>query len=555
MNGAQSTPSRTERATPKEIALAFCIGWAVLVLCQYRAGSFIADYNGFADEPGHVVTGAMVGEFLAQGDYTRPMDFASRYYAHYPKVGMGRWPPGFYAAQAVWTSVCGRGKVSLFLFLSALSAGVGALIYCGVRKLAGVWAATASVLAWCLAPKTIFTVTTVLAEPQLALLCAGAIGAYSAYLDRTRPLAAMAFAAFAAAAFLTKGAGASLALVPPVAILSLRRARLFLRLEFWIPALIVCGAAGVWYGPMLKVVLKRVLLYPHTLTQLERAGLWIDLLGAPLMLAALFGWATQFLFPAVRRTLDPKIAAAGAFVFAGAVFHQLVPESQEARHLAHVSPFAVGFAFVGWDSLLRRLDAPHRLRPVATVLLLVIGVASSFRLDVKPATPYSQVAEDLLADPALVDSAILVSSQQHVEGLLIAELAQRRPDPDWMVLRSGKQLARQGPNGFPYIAAYRSATEVAKAMLEVPVAVIVLEDSSPDPNRGEHHRQLLEVVTAPHSPWKLQKSYVGNPGALVYRLDSESLARRNPVMVEIGLTGRYVEIPPTSSIAERPDDL
>ncbi|MGB6075548.1 MAG: hypothetical protein WBG29_07920, partial [Candidatus Acidiferrales bacterium] len=83
--------------------------WLILlvpVLClQWYDHAFLGEFGGYPDEPAHYVTGLMFHDYFASLHYFSPLQFAENYYVHYPKVGIGHWPPVFYLLQAFWTLI------------------------------------------------------------------------------------------------------------------------------------------------------------------------------------------------------------------------------------------------------------------------------------------------------------------------------------------------------------------------------------------------------------------------------------------------------------------
>lgn len=70
---------------------------AVTLVCavvsrNIRTGEF--DYN--VDEAQHAVTGLFVADFFRDHPFRHPVQYAFRYYAQYPAVGIVHWPPLFY---------------------------------------------------------------------------------------------------------------------------------------------------------------------------------------------------------------------------------------------------------------------------------------------------------------------------------------------------------------------------------------------------------------------------------------------------------------------------
>jgi hypothetical protein len=73
-----------------------------------------------ADEPAHVVSSLLVHDYLTQGLGQNPLNFARSYYAHFPKVAIGRWPPLFHGTEALWMLVFGRSKRAMLAWLTVL---------------------------------------------------------------------------------------------------------------------------------------------------------------------------------------------------------------------------------------------------------------------------------------------------------------------------------------------------------------------------------------------------------------------------------------------------
>jgi hypothetical protein len=76
------------------------------VFLQWRSGAYTADLASNEDEAAHAVSSLLVHDYLARPFRppakpmpAHPMRFAERYYAHYPKLAIGHWPPFLYATE------------------------------------------------------------------------------------------------------------------------------------------------------------------------------------------------------------------------------------------------------------------------------------------------------------------------------------------------------------------------------------------------------------------------------------------------------------------------
>src|ERR1022692_1569416 len=87
--------------------------WMLAALLQWKAGAFAVELSGNPDESAHYITGLMIRDYIASGQFTSPMTYAEHYYAHYPKIAFGMWPPFFHITEALWTLIFSPGKVSV----------------------------------------------------------------------------------------------------------------------------------------------------------------------------------------------------------------------------------------------------------------------------------------------------------------------------------------------------------------------------------------------------------------------------------------------------------
>src|SRR5271154_3145026 len=69
---------------------------AMVVFFQWASDSRHSELGSHPDEAAHFVTGLMVRDYIASGMHGNPLTFANNYYQHYPKIGLGIWPPFFY---------------------------------------------------------------------------------------------------------------------------------------------------------------------------------------------------------------------------------------------------------------------------------------------------------------------------------------------------------------------------------------------------------------------------------------------------------------------------
>lgn len=79
----------------KRLTFWFLAFFLVAVVLQVANGSYGADVGWECDAASHYMNGLLIRDYLAQGAPSSPMSYAMNYYGHYPKVGIGQWPPLF----------------------------------------------------------------------------------------------------------------------------------------------------------------------------------------------------------------------------------------------------------------------------------------------------------------------------------------------------------------------------------------------------------------------------------------------------------------------------
>ena len=179
-------------------------GSVVLVLVfaarDIRVGEF--DYN--VDEAQHAVTGLFVADAFRDLPIRHPVQYAYRYYAQYPAVGILHWPPLFYVFEGLSFLVLGPSVVSarLTVLLFCLL-----LLYQWFRLVeenldsytAGICTAVLGLLPMAL----LFEKSVMLEIPSLALSVA-AIRHWIAYLERHQKRSLYLSALWLSAALLCK---------------------------------------------------------------------------------------------------------------------------------------------------------------------------------------------------------------------------------------------------------------------------------------------------------------------------------------------------------------
>lgn len=499
---------------------------------QWRNSAYEAELGSRPDEAAHYVTGLMVRDYMAALAPGPPMVYAEQYYIHYPKIGIGHWPPVFYVVEAVWMLVFSESHVSMMLLMATCAAALGTLA--GVTaaheygRTAGIMAGVAVVLVfWCQNLARIVT-----PDLLVALLILGAGLVYARYLRSPTWRLSVAFGLVASLACMTKGTGFVLAFVPPLGALMTRRLSLLKDPRFWLPAGIVGVLCTPWY-----------LLAPsgmHTAAYSGRAmfltaplftavGTWVQLarhMGGPLTaLAALGVPVVVFRRGRNRVRLEWVVMVALVAGYWGLCI-AVAPARDPKNLIVCAAPMvllaAAAIAWLNSRGPIQRL--PPRIR--AALLMAVVagfGIHQSSRPEPFERRGYEELARDLLSNPSHEDSAVLISADGAGEGAMVVQVAMREERPGSYLLRGSKVLGKSGWFGENRQLRYGSAAEVMEFLESVPVTTVVLDSTGPPV--ASYHDQLQQAIRENPDRWQLVARYPKRPPAnaaeanlVVYRM-------------------------------------
>ncbi|HYW48635.1 MAG TPA: glycosyltransferase family 39 protein [Bryobacteraceae bacterium] len=529
----------------RRVACCFLAFFVFAVCLQWRDGAFRAEFSG-SDEAAHFVTSLMVHDYVAASMPGSPVKFAQDYYARYPKVAFGIWPPLFHLSQAAWMLALSPSRASVLILMAMWAAILAAGCFLAVRSRFGFFAGALLGIVLISLPEIQAAANTVMADLMMSCFIFGAAFYFGRYLDSAKTRDALLFGLLSATAILVKYNALSLALVPPFAMLLARRFDPLRRRSFWLPALVVLLLCGPWYLYNRQLVryamdpVPGIADIPRAM-QVNLAAL-IALTGAPLFLLAVLG-AFAKLRPASRETARAGVwPAAASLILALWFFHSVLYPSTEGRYLLAAAPALLLFAAAGCQEAARWLAPRLSLRqaPFFAVLVsacMVYG-AVTFRIRTKESYGISEVAGKLFRDSGDAQDLFLVSGSPETEGMLISEMALRDRNGRHCVLRASKVLARSTWMGGNYEVLYQTPEQIAQFLRELPLKAIVF-DRSRQYNRP-HHRLLEQALAAEPALWAPQQ--MGNLEMVqVYR-------RTEPVPATAG-TAVYLDLSRTLGLS------
>ncbi|HEX4085482.1 MAG TPA: glycosyltransferase family 39 protein [Chthoniobacteraceae bacterium] len=511
---ASRTSIDAERRPPSwGLILLYLIVLASGMLFHFASGSESSELGSHPDEAAHFVTGLMVRDYLASGFHESPLRYADEYYRHYPKIGLGIWPPVFYLAQALWAAVFHGGVATILRMVLALGVALAMVMGWWLWRVFGwVEAFTGAVLLTAL-PLVQQYSNMVMAETLVALLMFGAVCYFARYLEGAEWSGAIGFGICGGLAIMTKGTGLALALVPLLAILFTRRFALLKRPSLWVAALIVAVIAGPWTwhfrnqgrggweepNPSLHFTTMALGYYAREICVA---------LGWMLVAAAALGVIFLFL-PRRPKQQKPAIAVCSlSLVIAVWIFQCLTPVGLEARHLMPAMPALIVLAMAGLHGLGRCTTVRG---VIAAGMLAIFFLAPDLPHSPAPEPGYGSIGNasalspfriprkqwggfELLAEAALAggQGPILVASDARGEGMFIADVAINDPHrPSYIVERASKLLASSTWSGSGYQSFYQTPGQVLAALEKEKIRYLVTDSSVAHPSE---HERLLEKI-------------------------------------------------------------
>lgn len=452
---------------------------------QWHSGAYSSDVSGNPDEAAHVVSGLMVHDYLAHFFVPRmaswpsnPRTYAEAYYAHFPKVAIGHWPPLFYVVQAIWMFAFGRTKTALLALMLVTMAAAACLLMHLARSICGEFAAFVFTLAFLLLPIAQQSLYTVMPDALLALLSIALMIACGNALEGKQRWW-IACWVLIVAAISVHLRGAALFPVPWIAMVLARRRELFKQRILWIATALTLCVAAPW------------LLFTHQAGSLRFASVldaavsfpthafWC--LGPILFVLCVAG---AILAPYRKQ---PRWAAVTGMLLGTWVFSSLAIVPWDDRYFVCALPASIVLATLGLRSLAiaanKILGGPLQVAVfVPTVLVAAVSVVQAFPLERKQNLAYEPLVARILASPEGIDPVYLIAGDALHEGDFIASVAFQDPAVDHIVVRSTKALAVTDWGMNSYRPRFQSSAEMAAALNKSWVSLVVIQQDCPRPD-------------------------------------------------------------------------
>ena len=483
---------------------------------QVRFGFYSSDLGADPDEPAHAVTSLMVRDYLTTALGQNPLRFAEAYYARYPKVALGHYPPLYYLMAGVWLlpfrSWAALGVLQAFQ-IGLLAATTTALLTARLSLIA----TSFLVIGWSLLPYQQKLSLMIMSDLQVALLCLWSALAWLQFMQSQDLKWSLAFGFLASAAILTKGSAWSLALLPGLCALLTGDWKLLVNLRTWAAVLPVALFALPWQlwssritergmtgMTPLQHLQEAIPFYAETLPRVIGLPLAALLLGA--LMVRIAGMAKGRWMPPLHAVLWSLMLATLAVVLlipAGFTSRYLMPLFYPVLALAALE----GLTFTRWVA--ERFKVSGRALPFASVLAIAIltfaGQPAFFE---KHVIGFDQAFQSIATLSAKdTDLRLLALSDARGEGALVAAAAFDSPSPDQQVsmLRGSKELSDQDWMGRGFKLRAQSPQEVLQLLQKRQVDWVLLDTTLPDDRQTSVHSLVAQALNQAGSGWLLNQ--------------------------------------------------
>ncbi len=519
----------------------FALLLAIVLALQWKSGAWRAEFGiQQPDEPAHYVTGLMIHDWVRAG-FPSPLPFAKNFYAHYPKVALGWWPPLFHAIEAGWMLVFGTSRGSVMMLMALIAAGLAFAVFLAARR--EFTTLSAVFIAALLLSSHIIQggASMIMLDTLVAVGCWGAALGMARFTETSSRRDFWLMLGFGAVALMAKGNALCLGLTLPLIPLLLRRPEALLRRRFWLAgAALVAVAAPFEYLTMhfhqAEHFSASWAFAMRALTAYSTAmALWFG----PLLTAfGVIGIVHKLVLAFLRKSVEPLWAASGALIVGAMVFHCITPFGPDERYITLAAAPLVLFIAAGVRWTAGLLPLPQRARvPALAAVLGALYLAFVFQTPRKPWFGYGEAASYITRTPEWRNSLILDSSPGVGEGPFIAEMAMRGPRMGQGILRGRKMLSSSTWNGQFYKPYYPTAEETQAYLEKIAVDLLVV-DSLSSPAPAEHHRVLREALARFPDRWQLVGTFPQHAspeaagfGIQVYRRAGALRGARPPIHI------------------------
>jgi hypothetical protein len=488
--------------------LVFLLALVALGLAMTLLHALDSGLSG-SDEGSHFLNGYLIWSYLTEALGRNPLAYATDFYAHYPKISIGHWPPLYYVFLGALFFVLPHVPMAFLIVNLVVSATPALIVGRWLLPILGrPWALLGGLL--CIAlPISLANSSRLMLDQALAAICMLAAALWSTY-SRQRSLSwALGFALVAAAAILTKGNGWLLVMFVPIHVALTGRWSLLWRPATSVAAALALALVGAWTVATYKISSDGFNY---------RWGLDYFALALPTFLRALYAnlgplgtalamigiWSS--LTARDRADLQELGRTGLALVLATLFFHAVAPVDLDPRYMTSaVFPLAIFMTIGVWRLAQRLRWASARPGLVVAVALMALSIPSVQLLRQRPARVdlgMAEAAQWVSDQPAGI--VVVVDGNPGVEGSLISEVALRDRTRQHYVVRSSQLLARSDFMGRTYVLKAETPQEVLNMLDDVSATAVVAAEG-PQIEAYDHNQAMKSALQDPASPFQIAR--------------------------------------------------
>ncbi|MBN1567567.1 MAG: glycosyltransferase family 39 protein [Acidobacteria bacterium] len=541
----------------------FCLYLAFVIAFQWIGGAYSSELGGHPDEPSHYVTGLMVRDYLESSDWQHPGKFAAEFYAHYPKVAIGHWPPLFYSIEAIWMLLFSSSRASVMIMMALLTSALAYIIQITASKYFDRTLGFACGLSIIPLPLIHAFSKMVMTEILVSILVFCAALSLIRFLETQKWHFSLIFGFSAALAILSKGTAVALALLPLIALILMRKYRMIKSISFWIAPIVVILLCAPFYISTLQMVqngwvystpdihftLRAIPYYFHALFHC------VVPVSAIFILIGLF----YYLFiPYVKNRTEARWCVLAALPVSVLLFHFFIPCGFERRHLIVAIPALMILMAAGINVIVNKLNKIFPwLFAKTTIIVIILGItvlSSIPNWQRKSWDGFGRAAQELLSLPQFANSIFLISSDPTGEGIFISEVAMREIRPGHIVLRGSKVLSQSKWGGANHRVLFDNPAQLMEFLDSQPVGLVLLDNSVPVEDQLPEHELLSSTIAGFSDKWErifsfnvIRNSAFSQGGIVVYRLRGHEQRPIRPIVIDMEkMLGRKIVLSPGS---------
>lgn len=465
-----------------------------VLLIQVFTGGYTADCGNHPDEAAHFVSSLAIADYVRDG-FPDPVAFMKSYYAHFPKIAIGHWPPVFESLLAVCFLIFG-GTFKTAMVLQAVIAATCIFIPAvAIARPFGIWLGMFTAAMVLFSPLFLPMLDMNMADTLVTVLLVGSAMIWDRYYKTKRWDFAILFAVCAAMAILTKGTALCLVLLPPI-YLAAKRDPLFLFNKKTIICALLVGAVCIpWYLFTYQMAADGFVYhwgwdYTHKAAPFFASAL-IKFSSWPITLAFLIGlaiWIVDEIKQHPIADFDPTPFAVLALSIL--LFACMAPADLEKRYLLPCLPSMACLAV--W-LIIRITNKRHVIYRAAALTVLTLSAASVFNWQDSMSFHSDKSISAIMAsgDP---NSLVLISGSVPAEGSMVASFAiTDRPPHQFYVIRAQKALAKTDWMNLNYNLRFSSGKEIAQWLIDNQIGWVILDHDDRTPN-FQHNAMLQSAM-------------------------------------------------------------